>query len=393
MPYWPPADSSTVTMPPSPTVCRALPMTRPTTSSSLAEMAATRAKSSSDSTGRATSRRCSTSRATARSMPRLTSTGLAPAPIAAMPSRTIAWARTVAVVVPSPTMSLVLMAASLTSCAPMFSNWSLRWISRAIVTPSLVTTGEPVIFSRMTLRPLGPRVVFTASASWSTPACRRVRASGPKRSSFAMVGLRSRYEDRAAAYAARVEIADRFHGGVQRVRLGVQRDLARLGEDHQLGKVGVRADDVADDVAFGGDDVQRRDLDRAAVADHEVRAGRPRHREAVLLGALLGDEVEHDVGALALGEVLDRGDLVTVADHGVIRAQLLGELEGVRVAVDHDDLRRGQRGQALDADMPEAAGPDDDRGRARREQRYGLAHGVVRGDAGVGERGDVLRLG
>ena len=40
----------------------------------------------------------------------------------------------------------------------MFSNWSRRSISRAIVTPSLVTTGDPVIFSRMTLRPLGPSV-------------------------------------------------------------------------------------------------------------------------------------------------------------------------------------------------------------------------------------------
>ena len=68
----------------------------------------------------------------------------------------------------------------------MFSNWSLRWISRAIVTPSLVTTGEPVIFSRMTLRPLGPSVDFTASASWSTPASSRLRASSPKRSSLAM---------------------------------------------------------------------------------------------------------------------------------------------------------------------------------------------------------------
>jgi hypothetical protein len=105
-----------------------------------------------------------------------------------MPSRTMAWARTVAVVVPSPTMSLVLMAASLTSCAPMFSNWSLRWISRAIVTPSLVTTGDPVIFSRMTLRPFGPSVDFTASASLSTPVSRRVRASAPKRSSLAMKG-------------------------------------------------------------------------------------------------------------------------------------------------------------------------------------------------------------
>ena len=120
-------------------------------------------------------------------MPRLTRTGLAPAAIAFMPDLTIPWAITVAVVVPSPTMSLVLMAASLTSWAPMFSNWFLRWISLAMVTPSLVTTGEPVIFSRMTLRPLGPSVDFTASASWSTPAISRLRASSLKRSSLAIV--------------------------------------------------------------------------------------------------------------------------------------------------------------------------------------------------------------
>ena len=186
------ADSSTLTMPPSPTVNSAFAIASPTTSSSLAEIAATRASSCSVATGWATWRRCSTSRPTARSMPRLTSTGLPPEPIARIPSRTIACAITVAVVVPSPTMSLVLIAASLTSWAPMFSNWSLRKISRAIVTPSLVTTGEPVIFSRMTLRPLGPSVDFTASASLSTPTNIRSRASSPKRSSFAMTVLLER---------------------------------------------------------------------------------------------------------------------------------------------------------------------------------------------------------
>jgi hypothetical protein len=53
----------------------------------------------------------------------------------------------------------------------------------------LVTTGDPVIFSRMTLRPFGPSVDFTASASWSTPASNRPRASAPKRNSFAMMLL------------------------------------------------------------------------------------------------------------------------------------------------------------------------------------------------------------
>src|ERR1022692_1171319 len=279
-------------------------------------------------------------------MPRFTSTGLAPAAMALKPDLTTACAITVAVVVPSPTMSLVLIAASLTSWAPMFSNWSFRWISRAIVTPSLVTTGDPVIFSRMTLRPLGPSVDFTASASWSTPASSRARASSPKRSSLAIgppamsgstgscqrSGNELGDEDGAAAYPAGVEIRQRIRRGIQRVGPGVQGNLARLGQHHQLGEVVVSADDV-----------------------------------------------EHDLGAGPAGQFLHGGDLAAVGDHGVVRAELLGELERVRVAVNHDDLGGGERGEALDADVAEAAGPDDHGGGARVQQRDGLADRVVGG--------------
>ena len=94
-----------------------------------------------------------------------------------MPSRTIAWASSVAVVVPSPVRSLVLLATSRTSWAPMFLNGSESSISRAIETPSLVIVGAPVRRSSTTLRPLGPSVTLTASASSSTPACSRRRAS------------------------------------------------------------------------------------------------------------------------------------------------------------------------------------------------------------------------
>src|SRR3984957_17363221 len=306
--------------------------------------------------------RYSTSRPMARSMPRLTRTGLAPASIARMPSRTIAWASTVAVVVPSPTTSLVLIAASLTSWAPMFSNWFLRWISRAIVTPSLVTTGDPVIFSRMTLRPFGPRVDFTASASWSTPASRRARASAPKRSSFAIGSplfknsrmisngpLALRHEDGAPADAAGVEVGEGVGGGGQGVGLGVQGDPAGLGGGHQLGQLVVGADDVADDVPLGGDDVEGRDRHGAAVADHEVGAARGGHVPRVHLRALLGHEVQHDVRAVAVGQVLDRVDVLAVGDDRVGGAELLGQLERLGVAVDHDDGGRRQGGQALDA--------------------------------------------
>src|ERR1700761_3521710 len=133
----------------------------------------------------------------------------------------------------------------------MFSNWFFRWISRAIVTPSLVTTGVPVIFSRMTLRPLGPSVDFTASASWSTPASSRLRASSPKRNSLAISSTSLGDENGAAANAPGVEIGDGIGRGVERVGPGVQGDLPGLGQDHELGQVVVGPHDVPDDVALG----------------------------------------------------------------------------------------------------------------------------------------------
>src|SRR5437879_9849743 len=54
-----------------------------------------------------------------------------------------------------------------------------------MVTPSLVIVGAPHFLSRTTLRPLGPRVIETASASLSTPASRDRRASSLNFSCFA----------------------------------------------------------------------------------------------------------------------------------------------------------------------------------------------------------------
>ena len=58
---------------------------------------------------------------TAASMPRLRPIGLAPAVTLRRPSRKMAWASTVAVVVPSPAMSEVLEATSFSIWAPMSS--------------------------------------------------------------------------------------------------------------------------------------------------------------------------------------------------------------------------------------------------------------------------------
>ena len=126
----------------------------------------------------------STAAATAFSMPRFRPVGLAPAVTLRRPSRTSAWASTVAVVVPSPATSLVLVATSFTSWAPMFSNGSSSSTSRAMDTPSLVMVGAPNFLSSTTLRPSGPRVTLTASASLFTPASRARRASSSNFSIF-----------------------------------------------------------------------------------------------------------------------------------------------------------------------------------------------------------------
>src|SRR5215467_10398974 len=67
----------------------------------------------------------------------------------------------------------------------MFSNLSPSSISLATVTPSLVVRGAPKLFSMTTLRPLGPRVMRTASFKISTPRKSFSRASAPNFTSFA----------------------------------------------------------------------------------------------------------------------------------------------------------------------------------------------------------------
>ena len=121
------------------------------------------------------------------SIPLLSFMGSCPAATSFMPSRYIAWASMVAVVVPSPATSLVFEATSFTIWAPMFSNLSSISISLATETPSLVTTGAPNVFSISTLRPLGPSVALTAAASLLTPSRTFSLASVSNNRSFAIL--------------------------------------------------------------------------------------------------------------------------------------------------------------------------------------------------------------
>src|SRR5690349_3958163 len=181
--------SSTVMTPSLPTLRMASARKRPISVSPLAEMVPIWAISSFEVIFLDEALTAATTASTARSMPRFRSIGFMPAATDLTPSRTIAWARTVAVVVPSPARSLVLEATSRTICAPMFSNLSSSSMSLATVTPSLVMRGAPKDFSITTLRPLGPSVTFTAFASVSTPRSIRSRASVENFTSLAAIFL------------------------------------------------------------------------------------------------------------------------------------------------------------------------------------------------------------
>src|SRR3954447_6803381 len=387
-------DSSTVTTPSSPTWSSASATASPISSSSLPAIVATWRRSSRPATGRAWRRTSSTTRSVASSMPRRRSIGLAPSSIVRMPSRTMPWASSVAVVVPSPVRSLVLLATSRTSCAPMFLNGSLSSISRAIDTPSLVIAGAPLIRSSTTLRPFGPSVTFTVSASSSTPACSSRRASWLKWRILPICGgLLGRNQDSAALEPPVVEIAHRVVDGVERVRRRVQGDLALRGERHQVLQVDVGPDEVADERDLARDHVYRRDVDVLAVPDDVVEAAVLDHRDAVLDGALLADEVDDRLGAVAVGQLLDLLDVRRALDlDRVVGAELARELQRLLVRIDDDDLGRRVGLQALDADVAEAARADHDALRARAEDRDRLLDRVDHGQPRVRQRGDVGRV-
>src|SRR6185503_4789679 len=143
----------------------------------------------------------------------------------------MACASTVAVVVPSPATSDVLLATSFTIWAPMFSSASFNSISFATVTPSLVMVGDPNFVSRITFRPLGPRVTFTALARLLTPRRMPCREESPYTICLAMICclLRLRLRRHAADDGQNFVLAH------DEVLLAIERDLrARVlaEEDH-----------------------------------------------------------------------------------------------------------------------------------------------------------------
>src|SRR6266508_3892719 len=123
------------------------------------------------------------------------------------------------------------------------------------------------------------------AAGKSRSRCKHVGIAPRLREILACTTLRNK--DSASLKATAVQIVHRVVHRRQRVGLGVQLYLALGGEGHQLGEVVEGADQVADDVPLGGDDVDGVDVDGPAVADHEMRLGPLGHRPGVVLGAAL----------------------------------------------------------------------------------------------------------
>src|SRR5271169_2336955 len=270
--------SSTVMTPSLPTFFMASARNLPISTSPLAEMVPTWAISSLEVTFFEFFLRSSTMASTARSMPRFRSIGFMPAATDLAPSRTIAWASTVAVVVPSPAWSLVLLATSRSICAPMFSNLSASSISFATVTPSFEMRGAPNDLSSTTLRPLGPSVTFTELARISTPLSKRARASALNFTSLAAIERFSLLNDsHDVGLFEDQEI------------LAVDLDFGAgpLAEQHAVADLDVRRNELAARVPCTG--THRHDL-----ALHGLFLGRVRDDDAACGLGLLLDRLEHD---------------------------------------------------------------------------------------------------
>src|SRR3954464_10224275 len=273
--------SSTVMTPSRPTRSIASAISSPRVAS-WAEMVATLAIALWSATSTALASSDLETVSAALSMPRLRPSGLAPAVTLRRPSRTSAWARTVAVVVPSPATSLVFVATSLTSWAPRFWYGSLSSISLAMVTPSLVIVGAPNFLSRTTLRPRGPRVTLTVSGSVLTPCPSRCRASSENLRIFAIWGPFNAPAPWPLGRARAV-------GTVSRSLLDDREDVA--GGEHQVLLAGVL--DLGAAVLRVQDRLADLDVDRDAVALVVDPAG-PDREDSALLRLLLGGVGDHE---------------------------------------------------------------------------------------------------
>src|SRR5580692_6412757 len=125
----------------------------------------------------------------------------------------------------------------------MFSKGSSSSTSRAMVTPSLVMVGAPNFLSMTTLRPLGPSVTLTVSASLLTPASRPRRAASSNFRIFDISTFR--------LLLVRLLLQD-FGEDV-----ATGEDEKVLAVDGDLGAAVLRVDDGVTDLDVDGDELAR----------------------------------------------------------------------------------------------------------------------------------------
>src|SRR5580700_4472948 len=286
-------DSSTVITPSLPTLANASAISSPMFAS-CAEIVATCAISVCSSTSRASLSSCSEIAAAAASIPRFMSIGLAPAATERKPWCTIAWARTVAVVVPSPAMSLVLVATSLASWAPRFSYGFSSSTSLATVTPSLVMVGAPHFLSSTTLRPRGPSVTFTTSASLLTPRSSERRASSSNSRILGIDYLNLRLDRVLMSRWGRTDVLP--HEPQTCLLLDDGEHVARGEYEVLLARVL----DLGAAILAVEDHVADLYVDRHALGSRVVKASRAHRKDLALLGLLLGGVRDHQSGRRGL---------------------------------------------------------------------------------------------
>src|SRR5689334_9591717 len=221
-------------------------------------------------------------------------------------------------------MSLVLVATSLASWAPRFSYGFSSSISLATVTPSLVIVGAPHFLSMTTLRPRGPSVTFTVSASLSTPRSRWRRASS---SNSRILGIDLpqptgwMFGQRGAPPAAQcVRKHDAFEGARTALELLLDDREHVAGREHQV--LLARVLDLRAAVLAVQHHVADLDVDGYAGA-LVVETTRADREDLALLGLLLRGVRDHEPG---------RGNLLGLQrlDHDTVLERLENNLGGGR---------------------------------------------------------------
>src|SRR5207302_2498811 len=162
------------------------------------------------------------------------------------------------------------------------------------VTPSLVTVGAPHFLSSTTLRPRGPSVTFTTSASLLTPRSSERRASS---SNSRILGIysssfrRSQYSDLAVG-KRHAHGLDPTWGWIEpagQLLLDDGEDIA--GGEHQV--LLARVLDLRAAVLAVQHHVADLDIHRHALGPRVVEATRAHRQDLALLGLLLGGVRDH----------------------------------------------------------------------------------------------------